>query len=155
METRSCPDCGWRCAPRERVCTRCGAPISRAQAKGAARESREVLGGLLGWIVSLLPALYRPRVLVAGALATGGGLLCMWASLASPIGSCGLALVAWPGALVLYGSGICWLLHGEVAFPLAAMADFRARHWAAFVLLMMLYPACSVLTFLYLISGQQ
>jgi len=122
------------------------------QAKGAARESREVLGGLLGWIVSLLPALYRPGVLVAGVLAAGVGLLCMWASLASPPTSCVLTIVVWPAGLVLYGSGISWLLHGEVAFPVTAMADFRARHWVAFILLMMLYPACSVLTMFYAIS---
>ena len=153
---RTCPKCGTGVLPEAVFCIRCGAelPPMAPDPERVARQHERRQVEHVTWFLDLFPgvlsrdvvigsviviaigaALGVAYVVVSCAAARAGGAGCP-----SPIVSMAetfIAVAIGCGAAGALACGLTWLMYGEMCFPPLAWVDFRARHWVAFLTLLL------------------
>ncbi len=146
-----CPNCGAGHLPESRFCLRCGAGLPEIQ-RGESpliTEQRAASRRALNWIVDLVPGVVSPGVCgasLAAFVVAGTGALFAF-SVLSGVGSAGpfgavliLPLFAALGfaSILIYISGLSWLLYGKVCNPVEAFVDFKFKDWAVAIVMTVL-----------------
>ena len=159
MSRMMCPKCGFACRSDDSFCGGCGARIrseaARAQREPRAERPKMEIPPALVWLLELFPGLLSPLVIVCSVVTVALSLGAMaLAAFCLQMGALISAFFIGGSGVLIYWTGMCWLLSGTVCLPVEAMIDFTQRHWLAFVLLTTV-PASVFLLITKISVGQQ
>jgi len=150
VKGQACPFCGAACKPEGEFCPACGsrlgAPVVGRAKPRLREEPLEPPVGLrpLCWLLEYFPGLASPKVIILTAIifvmaaAFAGAALFMVV-----LGAVIIAFLSGGFAILLYWTGLAWILSGEVSMPWDALADFNGTHWMLFATLTLL-PVAAV-----------
>jgi len=135
---RLCAKCGDRVGLEDRFCGSCGARLPKSKiGSDAPREDKpSAASEALIWFFELFPGLVHPLVVVLSLVSIV--LAAVVALLAVNLFAMGVPLASMfigGFAVILYWAGFCWLMYGEIALPVDAMAEFSGKHWMTLILL--------------------
>lgn len=87
------------------------------------------------WFFELFPGLISPVVVVCSLIALALSAVVLW--LALFMFSMGVIITCfWIGGagVLLFWTSLSWMMYGNLANPVEAMADFEEKHWVVFFL---------------------
>jgi len=136
MASKYCPKCGTSQDDEDVFCTRCGSTLIKRRGGNANDEQQPGAAGALFLLVAdLCPGVFRPVVLISSILAICCSLVAF--ALAAWMATMGVMITMFAvggGGVVIYWTALSWLLYGYIVVPVEAMAEFRGKHWMAFLL---------------------
>ena len=141
MPDIKCPKCGAVCGESDLFCGSCGSQLSdvspvQPEVVDFEPEPEKEYSPAALFILETFPGLLRPLIIVATILATVAALGTIGLSLfLLQMGGMIAAFAVGAAAVLIYWTGLCWMLCGEFCLPVEAMVDFTEKHWVALVLL--------------------
>jgi len=134
LKQLKCPSCGEGRMPETEYCVRCGTKLPEVRREESAEviEQKRLRSRGINLVVDLVPGLASLKTVVTILFVFG-----LAAANAAVAFSVMFMLATLFGffAILLYLTGLVWLLHGKVCNPIEAMADFRLRHWLLLIAL--------------------
>ena len=148
-EGQTCPSCRAACEPDAVVCVRCGTDLKSGRRmdirvyvnRGASAD--DTGEAPYGWFVTALaeyvPGLFRPLVFALSlalcvlALALAGVTLFLFFGM----GVVFEALITGAVGLMAYGTGLAWMLTGELGLLTSCLMEFDGKRWMIFAVLIL------------------
>lgn len=151
MSPKRCPRCDILCSQRDSFCPVCGRALVEEEEAEPGQTGRWLLGPLI-WFLELFPGLAHPGVIIMAAIVV---------ALAVPVGYMALVFAQFGVlasyfmagfALLMYGTGVAWLMCGYLCFPAEGLAEFDSMKWMVYGVLI-LAPVTALMAFVHYSGG--
>lgn len=138
MPSKKCPKCNSLWGERDYFCGLCGARlvVIREEAEEVVEEKPDSAPRLaLMWILETFPGLVQIKVVLA-SIAIFVLALVSFALAFFMLGFQVYVTACFIGAggVILYWTGLSWIMYGYVCSPIEAMTEFQSRHWIVLVM---------------------